>query len=263
MKQPWTAPLPLVTVPKGADPKLITLIYPYYSNPDFFRLQCAWWSTYPAWLREHLSVIVVDDGSPIPATLPAVQPFPMRLFRIEVDVRWNWLAARNIGFHHAPEGWCIVTDMDHVIPESTATSLVYGRHDPSVIYALSRIEHSGEVLGSHPNSFVMTRRMFWKIGGYDEALSGMYGSDGDFRRRCAAKAQLKLLSDRLVRHEYHLDSSTTAYKRKQPEDNVSRLVSARGKGWKPRTLSFPYHEAPEYSRNPMEVTSESRMNVCP
>lgn len=239
----WCESMPLVKVAQGPDPKPVTLVIPYYENPDFLRQQLAWWQTYPAALRQHLSAIVVDDGSPVPAQLPETRPFPVRLFRIEVDIRWNWLAARNIGLHHASEGWCLVTDIDHVIPETTASSVVFGRHDSGVIYGFSRIEHTGAPLAPHPNSWFLTRQMFWTVGGYDEALSGHYGTDGDWRRRCAATAPMRILADRLVRHEHVGDSSTMRYLRKQPEDAaVKRLVAARGASWQPRTRSVPYHE---------------------
>lgn len=242
----WCDGFPTVHVPQGAEPKRVTYIYPYYQNPVFLRQQIAWWSTYPASLREHLSAIIVDDGSPIAAEdvlRGRTMPFPVRLFRIRQDVRWNWLAARNIGFHHAPDGWCLVTDMDHVIPQSTADAVVYGKHDPSVIYGFSRKEYTGVTVAPHPNSWFLTREMFWTVGGYDETLSGHYGTDGDWRRRLAATAPLKILHDRLIRHEYQHDASTTAYLRKQPQDaEVKRLIAKRGKGWTPKTLSFPYDE---------------------
>lgn len=242
----WCAAFPTVRVPQGAEPKRVTLIYPYYRNPVFLGQHLAWWHTYPEHLRQYLSAIIVDDGSPEPAYNALKNrewPFPIRLFRIGVDVRWNWLAARNIGFHHASEGWCMVTDMDHVIPQTTAESLVYGKHESSVIYGISRIEHDGTKIPPHPNSWFLTRQMFWKVGGYDETMSGHYGTDGDWRRRLAATAPLQILEDRLIRHEYQQDSSTTAYLRKQPQDaGVKRIVAARSKGWKPKTLSFPYHE---------------------
>ena len=85
--------------------------------------------------------------------------------------------------------------------------------------------------------------MFWRVGGYDETLSGHYGTDGDWRRRCAATARMQILEDRLIRQEHDGDSSTTRYLRKQPEDaQVKHLVAARGTHWRPKTLSFPYHE---------------------
>jgi hypothetical protein len=242
----WCAAMPNVNVPQSSAPKPITFIYPYYDNALFLRQHLSWWRTFPASLRGCLSAIIVDDGSPVPAVSVLAGrelPFPIRLFRIHEDVRWNWLAARNIGFKHAAEGWCLVTDADHVIPETTATAAVYGQHDPSVIYGFSRSEHSGARIAPHPNSWLLTRKMFWRVGGYDEALSGHYGTDGDWRRRCAATAPMQILTDRLVRHEYQQDSSTTRYLRKQPEDAaVKGIIAKRGKGWRPKTISFAYDE---------------------
>lgn len=244
----WCEKLPVVAVPQSDQPKRLTLIYPFYRNQQFLKTQLAWWCTFPDHLRRQLSAIIVDDGSPEPALdvlAHGQHPFPIRLFRIQQDVRWNWLAARNIGFHHAPEGWCLVTDMDHVVPETTASAVVYGHHDAEVIYGFSRREYTGVSAPPHPNSWLMTRAMFWNVGGYDEALSGHYGTDGDWRRRCAATAQMHILTDRLIRHEYQQDSSTTSYLRKQPEDAaVKRIVAKRGKGWRPKTLSFAYDEIP-------------------
>lgn len=248
MGTPWCAQLPVVTVPRGDAPKRVQLVYPYYENPQFLASQIDGWQQFPDALRESLSAIIVDDGSP---TAPAISvlarvapwPFPLRLFRIEQDVRWNWLAARNRGAHEAHAGWLLLTDMDHVLPVATAEALVYGVHDPGVVYAFSRRESSGAALLPHPNSWFMTRELFWRIGGYDEALSGHYGTDGDYRRRCAQAAPMQVLSDRLVRHEYQGDSSTTRYKRKQPEDaGVRRIIATRSKGWRPLVLSFAAHE---------------------
>lgn len=238
----WCRDLPFVTVPIGLEPKRVTLVLPFYENHAFFQTQLRTWAEYPADLREHLSVIVVDDGSPKHLELPTSN-VELRVFRIEQDVRWNWLAARNIGAYHAEGGWLLLTDMDHVMPEETLRDVVFGEHDPAVIYAFSRREHTGEPAYPHSASFLMTKRTFWRVGGYDEALSGCYGTDGDWRRRCAAAARMHVLRGELVRHERIGDSSTTRYLRKQPEDaKVRQLVAQRGKDWRPKTLSFPYHE---------------------
>ena len=237
----WCRHLPVVTVPVGA-PKPVTLVVPYYENPQFFEKQVLFWRSYPSDLQPYLSIIVVDDGSPLPCVRPSDCP-RLRLFRIEVDVRWNWLAARNIGAHHAADGWLLFTDMDHVVPADTLRAVIYGEHRPDVVYAFSRREYIGQVTSPHSASFLMTRDLFWQIGGYDEALSGHYGSDGDFRRRIAERASMAVLTDELVRYEYVDDSSTTRYLRKQPEDAaVRRIVASRRPGWRPRILSFPYRE---------------------
>jgi hypothetical protein len=237
----WCRNLPTVTVERGA-PKPVTLIVPYYENAEFIQTQAAVWRAYPPDLQQYLQIIVVDDGSPVPCVKPEGLP-NLTLFRIGVDVRWNWLAARNIGAHHAQDGWLLLTDMDHVVPAETLASVIYGEHDPKVVYAFNRREHTGAAAMPHSASFLMTRDLFWKIGGYDEALSGLYGTDGDWRRRIWAVASIHILSDFLIRHEYVADSSTTRYLRKQPQDaEVKQRVAARKPGWRPKVLSFPYAE---------------------
>jgi hypothetical protein len=249
----WCRDFPTVSVPQGIGNKSFTVVLPYFENPQFLRQQIGWWGTYSETLRHYVVAIVVDDGSPSAPAEPIVRANPARiplsLYRIGADVRWNWLAARNIGAHHAKvmdhDGnvWLLLTDMDHVLPASTAESLMYGKHDPNVVYAFSRIEHTGEPASPHSASFFMTKQMFWKIGGYDETLSGFYGTDGDYRRRLAQHAKIQILEDRLIRHEHQGDSSTTKYLRKQPEDAaVKSIIAKRGKGWKPKVLSFPYEQ---------------------
>jgi glycosyltransferase involved in cell wall biosynthesis len=237
---------PLVDLTYGA-PKSIQFVYPYYENPKFFQTQLDTWRSYPPTLHEKIKVIVVDDGSPDSPAEDVLRgqefPYRLRLFRIEVDVRWNWLAARNIAMHHATEGWVVMTDMDHVIEHDVALRLADGQHDPSTIYRFSRRERNGEKIYPHPNSMLITREMFWRIGGYDEALSGYYGTDVDWRSRCAAQAKIATLRDELVRYERYGDSSTTKYKRLQPEDaGIERIILMRESNWRAKTLSFPYHE---------------------
>ncbi len=225
----------------GSTPKPLTIVHAYYENPRMLARQIKNWRDMRA---DNLSVIVVDDGSPeYPASsvLALIPELNLSLYRIEVDVRWNWLAARNLGMHKARDEWCLLLDMDHIVPPETYRALAYGLHDPGTIYRFSRINSDASRLPPHRNIWFMTRDMFWKVGGYDEALSGYYGTDGEFLRRAAATAPLRLLEANLVRHEYFEDSSTTRYKRKQPEDaTVRKLIAARPRNWKPRALSFPW-----------------------
>lgn len=240
MASTWASAIPVVTVPVTETAKHVTLVLPYYQNAKFLETQAAVWRTYPP----GVSVVVVDDGSPTPARLPRDIESQVRLFRIEQDIPWNWLAARNIGAHHASDGWLFLTDMDHVVPAETMRSVLYGQHDPKVVYGFSRREHTGEVIPPHSASFLMTRSMFWTIGGYDETLSGHYGTDGLYRKEIRKHAKMQILSDVLIRHEFVADSSTSTYQRKSPVDAaaVKRLVAARPSAWTPRVLSFPYHE---------------------
>lgn len=242
---------PLVRIPMDdAAHKIITLVYPYYENPSFLSRQIEMWSSLPFSTQASMNVIVSDDGSPRYPAEDVIKGFlrkgefifPIRLFRIIPDVRWNWLAARNLAMKHA-EGWCVCTDMDHVVPERTMRTLIYGKFDEGTLYRFSRVESDGEPIHPHPNSFFLRAETFWKIGGYDEALSGHYGTDGDWRRRAVANVPVRSLPDYLVRHEYDGDSSTTHYIRKQPEDaGKKKIIAQRGPKWRPKVLSFPWKE---------------------
>lgn len=238
---------PVIDVEMSASPVHVTLIMPYYENPQQLAAHLIRWWDWPASLRDRFTVIIVDDGSPDHPAEDVLKdvgrPMLTRLLRLDVDVRWNWLAARNLGFKEALPGWCAVTDIDHVLPAATAHKLAWGRFDPGIIYRFSREEHTCQQIHPHPNSWFLTREMFWRIGGHDEALSGYYGTDGEYRRRAAKTAPIRILTDKLIREEFVRDSSTVRYQRKQPEDAaVQRIIAARGKDWKPKVLSFPWHE---------------------
>lgn len=245
MGAPGCDDAPLVSVLETSERKPLTVVYPYYENPVFLAKQIENWESWPVDLRSMVRIIVVDDGSPERPASEVLRHWPhARLFRIGVDVRWNWLAARNVGAYHADDGWLVTTDMDHVIDRQALTALVYGQHDKRIIYRFSRREHTGQEIHPHPNSWFYTRSMYWAIGGYDEALSGYYGTDGEYRRRCARTAGVRIMKNCVLeRHERLGDSSTIRYLRKQPEDAaVKKMIRARGPGWRPRTLSFPYEE---------------------
>lgn len=263
----WCQGFPIVDVPQSDTPKPITLIKPYFENPRFLAAEMSRFRHYwPDHLRQQWSLIVVDDVSDHPAEdvlRGADLALKTRLFRMHPPkVRWNWLGARNIGAHEADDGWLLITDMDHVVPPSTADALVYGKHDPSVVYGFSRRDYTGAPMEAsvvpdspeqeladsvdrnpHSASFFMTRRMFWTIKGYDERYSGFYGSDGPYRRRLARHAKIQILTDRLICHEKKGDSGTTTFGRKEPYDaGIAKIHALVKADPKPKVLSFPYHE---------------------
>ncbi len=206
------------------------------------------WHGFPDDLKVNLRVIIVDDASPerpaVEAIADLAHPFPIKLYRIEEDKRWNWIAARNVAMKETRDGWHLTTDIDHFVNEALARSLVYGEHHEACVYKFARREHTGQRIKPHSNSYFLTREMYWRIGGHDESFSGFYGSDGDHRRRVERTAPVVMLPDELVRYEYVGDSSTTVFQRKTREDAAHRasIIAARQPGWKPKTLSFPYHE---------------------
>lgn len=244
----------------------LTLVLPYYRNGGMLREHQTVWRSYAEDLKAHLHVIVVDDCSPKNKADEAVESTGIASFRLYrnlgPDIRWNWLFCRNLGVQEATTDWVLLTDVDHLMPEETFRSLVTMRLDPKNVYRLARVDapHPWPYVVAkcpvrpdkrfHPNTWLMTRQMYDATGGYDERLSGCYGTDGEYRDRVkAAATAIVLLPDVLVRYprEIIADASTppNLLTRKGDPVNDAELTRRRSERaqlgkWKPLRVTFTY-----------------------
>lgn len=234
-----------------------TLVMAYYENPGMLAEHFRLLASYPEELRAGISLVVVDDGSP---TYPATPPFsdlgvPLQMYRIKKDVRWNQDAARNIGVLHAQTDWVLMTDMDHIVPRGTWSALLGRQWDEATAYSFSRVTavRSDDLTSEqnteykhHPNSWFMSKKLFERVGGYDERFAGYYGTDADFSVRLAGvAAERTRLKEYLIRvpREVIPDASTTTYKRKMDYDRpaIVRLTDQRKiAGGQPMRYRFEY-----------------------
>lgn len=230
-----------------------TLVMAYYDNAGMLDEHIRHWGSLSPEVRRNLHVMIIDDGSPRePAqdhwhSGALLTPQTRRLYRIDVDVPWNQDAARNIGVHEATTEWVLLTDMDHVVPEATWQSIMRRHLNPKAAYRFDRVSQpSMTPYHPHPNSWAMTCKTFWKVGGYDERLAGCYGTDGDLLNRIRLQGRLDHLKDVLVRYPREVipDASTTTLVRKDPDQKrrINELISLRNQaGAKPLHFQFPYH----------------------
>lgn len=240
---------------------MITLVMPFYSNSEMLCRQYEGWAAWPEKLKRRIEIILIDDGSPEPAIdVPRPEGLPaLRIYRVTEDRPWHQHAARNLGAHVANEGWLLLTDMDHVLTADAAHSLLKsidkGRLDGGTIYMLDRIEaDTGEptLNGNgkpkpHPNSFVVTRELYWRIGGYDEDYCGIYGTDGLFKARAFEIGRRGHLKIPLTRYWRELveDASTRTLPRKEgryegAKQAVRAAKAARGEVGTVKVLQFPW-----------------------
>lgn len=231
----------------------LTLIMPFYKNGRMLQTQYDHLRSFPDDLKAHLRLIIVDDCSPKPAVRPDPPlGFGFAMYRILEDVRWNWIAARNLAVERANTRWVLMTDIDHMLPPETARRVICGKLNRRKAYRFSRVDAPDLTpYKLHPNTWLMTRKLFDQVGGYDERFSGFYGSDGEFRDRVIRTAgDPVLLPEVMVRvpREVVHDASvpqTIGGKptRKTPADREGmRAARARiaEEGGAPHRLTFPW-----------------------
>lgn len=228
----------------------VTLCLAYYENPEMLVHQIEQLNAVPDELRAHIRVIIVDDGSPNHPAEHVLDngpnaAFPIALYRMDVDVRWNQDACRNIAASEAETRWLLLTDMDHVLPVKTWLRIITGRLSWKEVYMFQR--KTGRQLSQrnpHPNTWLITTDRFEAAGGYDERLAGWYGTDGDFKRRVLKIATIVLLHEFIheVTPDMVADCRTTAYERKTPDDRtaIARIIFERGPE-PPIRGRFPWH----------------------
>lgn len=246
----------------------LTLVLPHFRNKGMLQEQGRIWQSYPADLRACLHVIVVDDCSDYDGTYPRptwadVVPYAdglgsLSLYRLTKKKRWNWLACRNLGAKLATTDWLLLTDMDHALPVETLRRVVLGPLDPTHAYRFARVNaphlwpyrlEDCEPYKMHNDTWLMTTTLFFYddgqrfVMGFDERLSGMYGTSGEFKDRVFACAGATVsLPDPMIRYSREVlwDASTdpSIYTRKGDPQNHDRLQKEKRRrdkipNWRP------------------------------
>ncbi|SKB27175.1 glycosyltransferase family 2 protein [Sphingopyxis flava] len=242
---------------------IISLVMPYYRNPGQLSLQYAEMTRWSEKAKAQIEVVIVDDGSPEPAVdVERPEGLPdLRIYRVLEDRPWWQHGCRNIGAHEAVGPWLLLTDIDHVLTAEAADALLkrLGRLDAGTAYFLHRIEadtglptlNAKGKMKPHPNSFVMTRGLYWRVGGYDEDYCGQYGTDGLFKTRLFATAKEGFLKKvPLVRYWRDIvpDANTATLPRKEgrkpgEREAVAIRKAAEGRADQIVTLSQEYERA--------------------
>jgi hypothetical protein len=189
----------------------ITLVFPYYEAPKMLAVQLLNILGYTEDTRQMLDIIIVDDGSPVYPAKGLIDtfrlPIKVSVYRVKCDIPWNNHGARNLGVMQSPEGsWILGLDIKHIVPASCMDFLVWDRSfalQPGNFYtfACRRLEaaesgmsvirwmqtRQGKPCKPHPNTYLICREDFWRVGGYNEDYCGTYGGDGEFIGRVKSK----------------------------------------------------------------------------
>jgi len=161
----------------------LTITMPYYEAPKMLKMHLENWCVYPPKLADRVSIVLVDDGSP---NSPAEEVLktaklprsPIQLYRVLENIPWNHGGARNLGMRVAKDGWVLSTDMDLLLTSENVINLFDYDLNPNKSYRPGRVklnqQNQLEEIKPHRETFIMTKKMFWEIGGYDEDFNGYW-----------------------------------------------------------------------------------------
>jgi hypothetical protein len=132
----------------------------------------------------------MDDGSDPPIPHPPNMRYPLKIVQTFDDRPWSQPCARNAGARIARGEYLFMTDIDHVISKNAFIASIFFEGDKMVFprkWAILdnrfRIRQDIEILsgyglingkgsGSHANTFVMKKKIFDELGGYNENFCG-------------------------------------------------------------------------------------------
>lgn len=160
----------------------LTIIMAIYGQPQMLTEQITTIRSYSFNLRSRLNLVIVDDCGTPPVD-PDHAAFlhtlcnSVKLFRIEKDIPWNQMGARNLGMQHS-SGWCLMIDPDMVFDADIMARMVQAaekmQRGQVAKYGLKH-KSSGKLDMSSPNTYLIHRDDFFAVGGYDESYAGHKG----------------------------------------------------------------------------------------
>ena len=162
--------------------KKITLSLSYYNDYQHLNKHFEQWIKY----KDLVKFQIIDDGSEEDLAFKLqntnLSMIDLSIYRINKDIKWNIPGVRNLGATICETEWILFCDMDQFfLPVDMNKIDKFIRNDnvdSNKFYSFSRIDR-GKTMGT----MLLTKRNFWKCGGYDEDLIGNYGYNDPLLRK--------------------------------------------------------------------------------
>ena len=189
---------------------IITINLSFYNQDEILRKHVNIWKSWSKETLKHFSFCIVDDCSKNLATevLKDIDKsnIDLTILRVKKDLYCNIAGVRNLSAQECKTDWMVILDMDTLITEKLAKSMIGLTSTPSGnCFKFNRkvsknIFHkkNGQI---HPAVCLLRKKDYWEIGGCEEDLVGHYGqTDPIFWYR--AKNKLNVIPQRKMFLEY-------------------------------------------------------------
>tara|TARA_R110002096_G_scaffold173997_13_gene349656 strand:- start:1238 stop:1918 length:681 start_codon:yes stop_codon:yes gene_type:complete len=222
----------------------LTLIYTYYNQTEMLQRQLENWASYPEELKQQIRIMLVDDCSKTPVSELVGEPdFHLEIYRVMEDMYCNIGGARNLGTKVCETEWMFHSDMDHILPPSEAEKVVaLAEKNERKIYKFQRIDPESGKTKIHPGTMLLTRKVYWEVGGCDEDFVGNYGqTDIHFFYRADPVVETEMRED--VQMVIHHIGETEGIDRAKREPNRLLFEQKKESGnWSTDYVRFPWEK---------------------
>mmetsp|Transcript_59292 Transcript_59292/g.66370 ORF Transcript_59292/g.66370 Transcript_59292/m.66370 type:complete len:683 (-) Transcript_59292:60-2108(-) len=185
----------------------ITISIPYFAQPALLLQQLNNFASYPKVIQKQLSVIIVDDGSPLglratdylnitasennslyylnnnSSSSPIPYFFILRIVRIDNEIDWNVEGSHNLAFYLAKTRLGLILDLRMKVPIETFRDVLTWNttkinsetsQKQYVAHKFNQIRSDGKD-DYQQSCTLIDVQGYWNSGGMDEDFAGSYG----------------------------------------------------------------------------------------
>ena len=143
--------------------------------------------------------MVVDDGSKLKAR-SFLKPTPkLKLLEVQKDLGFNSHGCRNLIVNQSSNDWIVLLDIDRLLVRpKTAFNKIKSRYlDHTCRYLfMAHVMELGNSIHASVNDYLINKKLFLSVGGYDEEIVGQrWGDRHFFMQLLAAGGNEKLIYD--------------------------------------------------------------------
>lgn len=200
----------------------LSICFSTYGQPVMLK---RWFDAFlnePQEYRDRCEVICVDDCGQPPAEVP--DDPNIHLYRVNHDIPWNQMGARNLAAQVAKANVILLCDVDMTMPPGMLRKFVAeaAQHKPKLVLRPYLVHSkSGKPDVTSPNLHFMRKQDFFAIGGYNEEYAGHKGYSDVMLLRVMQQL-LKPRNSEVLHMILHHDSDIPDKQVKSLDRNVAR-----------------------------------------